>query len=146
MGERLSLDTPDPTGWYGFCLDLYSKKESSARMMAAGEMDIHRTVELHARLACGRFPCRPARRDCLTENGLSATTPAAAIARATRHDEEIVLATIDDLHARLAATPLPGPALVLIGRELSNRAEVETSNCDAEDGVNRTRMDAAGFG
>jgi uroporphyrin-III C-methyltransferase/precorrin-2 dehydrogenase/sirohydrochlorin ferrochelatase len=80
----------------------------------------------------------------LIENGLPASTPAAAIARATRHDEEIVLATIGDLHTRLAATPLPGPVLVLIGRVLSNRAEAETSNCDAEGGVNRARME--GFG
>jgi uroporphyrin-III C-methyltransferase / precorrin-2 dehydrogenase / sirohydrochlorin ferrochelatase len=82
----------------------------------------------------------------LIENGLPASTPAAAIARATRHDEEIVLATLGDLHARLAATPLLSPVLVLIGRVLSNRAEAGTSNCDLEGGVNRARMDAAGFG
>ena len=96
MRARLSLETPDPTGWY--------------------------------------------------ENGLPASTPAAAIARATRPDEEIVLATIGDLHTRLAATPLSGPVLVLIGRVLSNRVEAVTSNGDTEGGVNKARMDAAKFG
>ena len=52
-------------------------------------------------------------------HGLDPATPAVAIARATRPDEASVEATIADLPARLAASSLGGPLLVMIGRALS---------------------------
>lgn len=51
----------------------------------------------------------------LTE-GLDPATPAAAIARATRPDQQVVRSAIADLPARLAEANLPGPVLVMLGR------------------------------
>jgi uroporphyrin-III C-methyltransferase/precorrin-2 dehydrogenase/sirohydrochlorin ferrochelatase len=48
--------------------------------------------------------------------GLDPQTPAAAIARATRPDQQVVTAPIAELPARLAQTPLPGPVLVMLGQ------------------------------
>jgi uroporphyrin-III C-methyltransferase/precorrin-2 dehydrogenase/sirohydrochlorin ferrochelatase len=73
----------------------------------------------------------------LIANGLPPSTPAAAVARATRHDEQTVLATIGDLHTKRAATPLHGPVLVLIGRVLSNRIEAEASDPVAQRALGR---------
>jgi uroporphyrin-III C-methyltransferase / precorrin-2 dehydrogenase / sirohydrochlorin ferrochelatase len=50
------------------------------------------------------------------EAGLDASTPAIAVERATRSDERVVVATVADLPARLAAEPPSGPVVVLIGR------------------------------
>ncbi len=47
--------------------------------------------------------------------GLAPETPAVAIARATRADQQVIAGTIGDLAERLAATPLEGPVLVMIG-------------------------------
>jgi uroporphyrin-III C-methyltransferase/precorrin-2 dehydrogenase/sirohydrochlorin ferrochelatase len=52
--------------------------------------------------------------------GLDPTTPAVAIARATRPDEAVVAAAIAELPARLETAALPGPVLVLIGRALAD--------------------------
>ena len=48
--------------------------------------------------------------------GLDPQTPALAIARATRPDQQAVAAPIGALPARLAESALPGPLLVIIGR------------------------------
>ena len=48
--------------------------------------------------------------------GLDPATPAVAVERATRSDEHVVGAAIADLPARLAAEPLSGPIIVMIGR------------------------------
>jgi uroporphyrin-III C-methyltransferase/precorrin-2 dehydrogenase/sirohydrochlorin ferrochelatase len=48
--------------------------------------------------------------------GLDPAMPAIAVARATRPDETIIADRIANLPARLAAEPLSGPVLVLIGR------------------------------
>jgi uroporphyrin-III C-methyltransferase/precorrin-2 dehydrogenase/sirohydrochlorin ferrochelatase len=48
--------------------------------------------------------------------GLDPQTPAVAVERATRPEERVVAATIADLPARLAAEPLSGPVVVMIGR------------------------------
>jgi uroporphyrin-III C-methyltransferase/precorrin-2 dehydrogenase/sirohydrochlorin ferrochelatase len=48
--------------------------------------------------------------------GLDPQTPAVAIEHATRADERVIAATIADLPARLAAEPLSGPVVVMIGR------------------------------
>jgi uroporphyrin-III C-methyltransferase/precorrin-2 dehydrogenase/sirohydrochlorin ferrochelatase len=51
--------------------------------------------------------------------GLDPQTPAAAIARATRPDQQVVAAPIAELPARLAQAALPGPVLVMLGRALA---------------------------
>ena len=51
--------------------------------------------------------------------GLDPATPAVAVARATRPDEEIIAGTIADLAARVAARTPRGPILVMIGRALA---------------------------
>ncbi|MBI3703983.1 MAG: uroporphyrinogen-III C-methyltransferase, partial [Rhizobiales bacterium] len=53
--------------------------------------------------------------------GLDPTTPAIAIARATRPDQAVVAAAISELPARLAQAALPGPVLVMLGRTLGAR-------------------------
>jgi len=55
--------------------------------------------------------------------GLSPATPAIAIARATYPDERAIAGTIADLPARLAAEPLGGPVIVMIGRVFAQYAE-----------------------
>ena len=50
-----------------------------------------------------------------TTAGLDPQTPALAVARATRPDQDVLACRIADLPERLAATPLPGPVVVLIG-------------------------------
>lgn len=50
--------------------------------------------------------------------GLDPATPAAAIARATRLDQQVIRSTIAELPARLAEAKLPGPVLVMLGRTL----------------------------
>lgn len=49
------------------------------------------------------------------ENGLNPATPAAAIARATRPDQQVVQSAIAELPARLAEAQFPGPVLVMLG-------------------------------
>jgi uroporphyrin-III C-methyltransferase/precorrin-2 dehydrogenase/sirohydrochlorin ferrochelatase len=54
--------------------------------------------------------------------GLDPSTPAIAVAKATRPDEKIITGTIAELPARLAAEAPSGPVLVLIGHVLAERA------------------------
>jgi uroporphyrin-III C-methyltransferase/precorrin-2 dehydrogenase/sirohydrochlorin ferrochelatase len=54
--------------------------------------------------------------------GLDPATPAAAIARATRPDQQVIAGPISELPARLAQAALPGPVLVMIGRGLGDYA------------------------
>lgn len=53
--------------------------------------------------------------------GLDPATPAAAIARATRPDQQVVRSAIIDLPARLAEAKLAGPVLVMLGPTLQPR-------------------------
>jgi uroporphyrin-III C-methyltransferase/precorrin-2 dehydrogenase/sirohydrochlorin ferrochelatase len=56
--------------------------------------------------------------------GLDPLTPSAAIARATRPDQQVVACAIRDLPQRLAEAALPGPVLVLLGHSVgAYRAE-----------------------
>jgi uroporphyrin-III C-methyltransferase/precorrin-2 dehydrogenase/sirohydrochlorin ferrochelatase len=55
--------------------------------------------------------------------GLDPATPALAISRATRHDQQSVTAPIGDLPARLQQANLPGPLLVMIGRVIGEAAQ-----------------------
>jgi uroporphyrin-III C-methyltransferase/precorrin-2 dehydrogenase/sirohydrochlorin ferrochelatase len=50
--------------------------------------------------------------------GLNPATPAIAVARATRPDQQAVHAPIGDLPRKLAAAELPGPVLVMLGRTI----------------------------
>ncbi|MBS0245680.1 MAG: uroporphyrinogen-III C-methyltransferase [Proteobacteria bacterium] len=59
---------------------------------------------------------------CAIANGLDPATPAAAIARATRPDQQVVYAAIADLPARLSEAKLPGPVLVMVGATVGSRA------------------------
>jgi uroporphyrin-III C-methyltransferase / precorrin-2 dehydrogenase / sirohydrochlorin ferrochelatase len=54
--------------------------------------------------------------DAALKAGLEPRTPAIAVISATRADERVIAATIADLPGRLAAEPLAGPAIVMIGR------------------------------
>ncbi|MFZ0845890.1 MAG: siroheme synthase CysG [Pseudolabrys sp.] len=51
-----------------------------------------------------------------TEQGLDPATPALAIARATRSDQQVVASPIGELSQRIAEAALPGPVLVLVGK------------------------------
>jgi uroporphyrin-III C-methyltransferase/precorrin-2 dehydrogenase/sirohydrochlorin ferrochelatase len=48
--------------------------------------------------------------------GLDPQTPALAVARATRADQQAIAAPISELPAKLAEADLPGPVLVILGR------------------------------
>jgi uroporphyrin-III C-methyltransferase/precorrin-2 dehydrogenase/sirohydrochlorin ferrochelatase len=48
--------------------------------------------------------------------GLDPQTPALAVARATRPDQQVIAAPISELPAKLAEADLPGPVLVILGR------------------------------
>jgi uroporphyrin-III C-methyltransferase/precorrin-2 dehydrogenase/sirohydrochlorin ferrochelatase len=54
----------------------------------------------------------------LTE-GLDPATPAIAVARATRPDQQALHAAIGDLPRKLAAADLPGPVLVMLGKTIA---------------------------
>jgi uroporphyrin-III C-methyltransferase/precorrin-2 dehydrogenase/sirohydrochlorin ferrochelatase len=51
-----------------------------------------------------------------TAAGLNPQTPALAIARATRPDQQVIAAPITELPAKLAQAGMPGPILVILGR------------------------------
>lgn len=57
--------------------------------------------------------------------GLDPQTPALAIARATRPDQQVVTAPIGALPDRLAKAALPGPLLVIIGRVTAEAADIK---------------------
>jgi uroporphyrin-III C-methyltransferase/precorrin-2 dehydrogenase/sirohydrochlorin ferrochelatase len=50
--------------------------------------------------------------------GLNPATPAIAIARATRPDQQAIHSVIGDLPRKLAAADLPGPVLVMLGKSI----------------------------
>ena len=55
--------------------------------------------------------------------GLDPRTPAVAVVSATRADERVTAATIADLPVRLAAQPVTGPVVVMIGRAFSDHLQ-----------------------
>ena len=65
--------------------------------------------------------------------GLDPQTPALAIARATRPDQQAIAATIAELPARLAKANLPGPLIVLIGRSVKTQIYRQSSGEDASE-------------
>jgi len=60
-----------------------------------------------------------------TARGLDAATPAVAVINATRPDELVIPSTVADLPARLAATAIGGPVVVMIGRVFDRVAAAE---------------------
>jgi uroporphyrin-III C-methyltransferase / precorrin-2 dehydrogenase / sirohydrochlorin ferrochelatase len=58
--------------------------------------------------------------------GLDPSTPAVAVARATRPDQVTIAATIGDLPERMALAELPGPALVMLGAALAHLMQSQT--------------------
>ena len=62
------------------------------------------------------------------EHGLDPSTPAVAVACATRPDERVITARIADLPARLAAEPTTGPVVVMIGSVFADYLELSTAN------------------
>jgi uroporphyrin-III C-methyltransferase / precorrin-2 dehydrogenase / sirohydrochlorin ferrochelatase len=75
--------------------------------------------------------------------GLDPSTPAVAVANATRPDETIVVGTIADIADRIEADAPGGPVLVMIGKVL---AEIVGRNSDAsaETSANADAYSAAG--
>jgi uroporphyrin-III C-methyltransferase/precorrin-2 dehydrogenase/sirohydrochlorin ferrochelatase len=53
-----------------------------------------------------------------TAEGLDPKTPAVAISRATRPDQQVVSAPIAELSAEITRAELPGPVLVMLGRAM----------------------------
>jgi uroporphyrin-III C-methyltransferase/precorrin-2 dehydrogenase/sirohydrochlorin ferrochelatase len=60
--------------------------------------------------------------------GLDAATPAVAVISATRPDETVIAATLESLPHRLARTPMPGPAVVMIGRLFASVASADAAS------------------
>jgi len=58
--------------------------------------------------------------------GLDPRTPALAISRATRPDQDVVTASIAELPERLAQAGLPGPVLVMIGNTVSSASGAQS--------------------
>jgi uroporphyrin-III C-methyltransferase/precorrin-2 dehydrogenase/sirohydrochlorin ferrochelatase len=59
--------------------------------------------------------------------GLDPATPALAVSRATRPDQQVVRAPIAALPARLAEARFPGPVLVLLGQSIEGAAADATA-------------------
>jgi uroporphyrin-III C-methyltransferase / precorrin-2 dehydrogenase / sirohydrochlorin ferrochelatase len=55
--------------------------------------------------------------------GLDPTTPALAIARATRPDQTVIASSIGELPKRIEQATLPGPVLVMIGSVLGAQTQ-----------------------
>jgi uroporphyrin-III C-methyltransferase/precorrin-2 dehydrogenase/sirohydrochlorin ferrochelatase len=63
-----------------------------------------------------------------TAEGLDPLTPALAISRATRPDQQVIAAPIAELSAHIAEANLPGPVLVMVGRALERAATATMAN------------------
>jgi uroporphyrin-III C-methyltransferase / precorrin-2 dehydrogenase / sirohydrochlorin ferrochelatase len=63
--------------------------------------------------------------------GLDAATPAVAVINATRPDETVIASTVADLPARLAATAIGGPVVVMIGRVFERAAAADAAGREA---------------
>jgi uroporphyrin-III C-methyltransferase/precorrin-2 dehydrogenase/sirohydrochlorin ferrochelatase len=61
-------------------------------------------------------------------SGLDASTPAVAVARATRPDEIVIADRIAELHARIAAEAPSGPIVVMIGRVFADHVAARLSS------------------
>ena len=61
-----------------------------------------------------------------TAQGLDPLTPAIAIARATRPDQQVIAAPIGELSERIAQANLSGPVLVMVGQVFGEQSAVHT--------------------
>jgi len=68
------------------------------------------------------------------KTGLDPNTPTVAVVSATRADERVIAATIANLPARLAAEPLSGPVVAMIGRVFADHLENATAASDSASG------------
>jgi uroporphyrin-III C-methyltransferase/precorrin-2 dehydrogenase/sirohydrochlorin ferrochelatase len=60
--------------------------------------------------------------------GLDPSTPAVAVANATRPDEAMIAATVGTIAEKIEASALDGPVLVMIGRVLASAIAQERSD------------------
>jgi uroporphyrin-III C-methyltransferase/precorrin-2 dehydrogenase/sirohydrochlorin ferrochelatase len=87
------------------------------------DIDAERLAGGDATLACYMGARRAATlSERLIDAGLPPSTPAVAVENATRPEERVIVGTLSDLPARLAAAALTGPTLILIGTVISLRA------------------------
>jgi uroporphyrin-III C-methyltransferase/precorrin-2 dehydrogenase/sirohydrochlorin ferrochelatase len=63
--------------------------------------------------------------------GLDAATPAIAISRATRADQQVIRGAIGELPRRMSESSLPGPVLVMIGVAAESAASAATEPATA---------------
>ncbi len=64
--------------------------------------------------------------DGLISRGRAAATPIAVIANGSREDQKIVVATLSTVEAVVASSPLPSPALIILGEVVAKRAVLTT--------------------
>jgi len=69
------------------------------------------------------------------ECGLDPTTPAVAIAGATRKSETAIAASVAEIAEKLAQTKLEGPVLVLLGRAMASAVTMQTTETVSGHGV-----------
>jgi len=62
-----------------------------------------------------------------TAQGLDPLTPAIAIARATRPDQQVIAAPVGELSARIDQANLPGPVLVMVGQVFEEQIRIPHS-------------------
>jgi uroporphyrin-III C-methyltransferase/precorrin-2 dehydrogenase/sirohydrochlorin ferrochelatase len=74
------------------------------------------------------------------KSGLDPTTPAVAVACATRPGERVIPATIADLPARLAAEPAMGPIVVMIGMVFADYLERAAQHATPRDEITQSRL------
>jgi uroporphyrin-III C-methyltransferase/precorrin-2 dehydrogenase/sirohydrochlorin ferrochelatase len=74
------------------------------------------------------------------EQGLDPSTPAIAVANASRPDQTVIADRVLDLPSRLAQASLPGPILVLIGSVCSEAAEFAGPRCRAAGGFDQAAI------
>jgi uroporphyrin-III C-methyltransferase/precorrin-2 dehydrogenase/sirohydrochlorin ferrochelatase len=60
--------------------------------------------------------------------GLDPSTPAVAVANATRPNEAMIAATVGTIAEKIEASALDGPVLVMIGRVLASAIAQESSS------------------
>jgi uroporphyrin-III C-methyltransferase / precorrin-2 dehydrogenase / sirohydrochlorin ferrochelatase len=74
--------------------------------------------------------------------GLDPSTPAIAVARATRSDETVIAATIADIAERVATAAPRGPLIVLIGRVLAQGGKAAATRAEHGAGPKKRRRAA----
>ena len=60
----------------------------------------------------------------LIARGKDAATPVAVVANGSRHDQQIVAATLDTIGEQLQQVSLPSPALIILGEVVNHRSQL----------------------